>query len=240
MAESRPESHLSATLEEVADLLLSEQTVESILEVVVSLAHQLIGSADGVGITLRSAEAWTTPAATNDLVTEIDAKQYERGSGPCVSAAVENKVFRAEDLTDEKRWPEFAADASASGVGSMLSVPLGPAGTPSGAMNLYSTRTHAFSKLDEAAATVFARQAGIVIANRQAFARSEEINNQLREALRTRELIGEAKGILMVRESFTDEEAFAHLRRISQNTNRKLRTVAEEVVKDAESKSHPE
>ena len=53
---------------------------------------------------------------------------------------------------------------------------------------------------------------------------------QLREALVSNRRIGMAMGILMRDRDVDEQEAFAVLRRISQNSNRKLRDVAEDVI----------
>jgi GAF domain-containing protein len=138
-------------------------------------------------------------------------------------------------MATERRWQEFSDDAEAAGIKSVLSIPLAVGGESKAAMNIYAKSVHAFDGSDEAAAVIFARQAGIVLANREAFARSEEVTEQLREALKSREMIGEAKGILMERESLTQDQAFDRLRELSQKTNRKLREIAEEIVSGAES-----
>ena len=76
----------------------------------------------------------------------------------------------------------------------------------------------------------FAEQARILLANAQAFARSEERNEQLREALASRDVIGQAKGILMEREGVSADQAFDILRRASQRSNVKLRELSEQLT----------
>ena len=53
---------------------------------------------------------------------------------------------------------------------------------------------------------------------------------QLHDALETRDVIGQAKGILMAAEGITDDDAFMILVRASQRANRKLRDIAGDVV----------
>ena len=53
---------------------------------------------------------------------------------------------------------------------------------------------------------------------------------QLRQALQSRDVIGQAKGILMERRGISADEAFDVLRRASQSLNIKLTTVAQTLV----------
>jgi GAF domain-containing protein len=218
-------------LERIAGLAVAQQTVSSMLDVIVSLAKQLIPRADGVGVTLRHAGEWTTAAQTDGFVLDIDVRQYERDSGPCVSAAKDNRSYRVDDLSAEQRWAGFADDASASGVMSVLSTPLSAGEAATGALNMYSFTTDAFGEDAEKVATVLARHATIAIANKEALGDGELLNAQLREALLSREVIGEAKGILMERDALTSDQAFDALRVLSQAQNRKLREIAEEIVR---------
>jgi GAF domain-containing protein len=220
-------------LEKIAGLALAQQTVQSMLEVVVSLAKQLVPNSDGVGITLREDHRWTTAAHSDHFVIDVDTKQYKRDSGPCVSAAKDDRMYRIDNLHIDERWPGFADDAEQLGVKSVLSTPLSSGQRPTGALNMYSFATEAFADGAELTATVLARHAAIAIANRRALGDGEHLASQLREAILSREVIGEAKGILMERDGLDSDEAFDALRALSQGQNRKLRTIAEEIVQTA-------
>jgi GAF domain-containing protein len=217
-------------LERIAGLAVAHQTVQSMLDVVVSLAKQLVPQSDGVGITLRESQGWSTASHSDDFVVDIDVKQYKRDSGPCVSAAKENRQYRVDDLSAEHRWEGFAEDASPSGVRSVLSTPLVAADAPTGALNIYSFSPEAFGDEAQSIAAVLARHAAIALANKEALGDGELLNAQLREALKSREVIGEAKGILMERDALTSDQAFDALRVLSQGQNRKLREIAQDVV----------
>jgi AmiR/NasT family two-component response regulator len=112
----------------------------------------------------------------------------------------------------------------------VLSIPFLPMGQPIGTLNIYSRSTDAFCDDDVGTATLFAEQAAIVIANSVAYSSAVGTNDQLREAVESREVIGQAKGILMEREQCSADEAFDLLKSVSQRTNRKLRTVAQDVI----------
>ncbi|HEY7874874.1 MAG TPA: GAF and ANTAR domain-containing protein [Actinomycetota bacterium] len=101
-----------------------------------------------------------------------------------------------------------------------------------GALNLYSTEEHGFDEASRAIGEIFARQATIALRNASTYLAARMLAEQLNEALESRDLIGRAKGILMEREGVTDDEAFHMLRVISQNTNVKLRDIAQRVVEE--------
>jgi GAF domain-containing protein len=116
------------------------------------------------------------------------------------------------------------------GIQSVLSVPFVPMGEPIGTLNIYSRRVNAFDEQHVGLASLFAQQAAIVIANSVAYSTAVMQNGQLREALDSREIIGQAKGILMERERCSADQAFEILRTVSQRKNRKLRDVAQSVI----------
>lgn len=210
-------------------VLLSEQTVDSVLELVATLAKQTVPDTTGVGVTLLRENKFVTAAYTDEIVRTVDGHQYRAGEGPCLQTACENRRHEIVDMAGETRWPGYTPRATEEGISSSLSLPLVVRDTPIGALNLYSDRVGAFENAWETA-TVFAEQASVILANAQEYTSTAQVNDQLKEALKTRELIGEAKGILMERERISEDEAFDMLRRISQHQNIKLRTIAQEVV----------
>ncbi len=68
------------------------------------------------------------------------------------------------------------------------------------------------------------------MANAQAYWGARDHIKNLDEAMRSRAVIEQAKGILMARSSLDPDEAFDMLRRASQRENRKLRDVATDLV----------
>jgi hypothetical protein len=107
----------------------------------------------------------------------------------------------------------------------MLSLQLYVEGDNLGALNLYSRPPNAFDDESEQVGLLFASHAAVAFAG----VRKEA---QLAKAVVSRDLIGQAKGILMERYNISPERAFLVLTRISQDNNRKLHDIATELVRE--------
>ena len=101
---------------------------------------------------------------------------------------------------------------------------------PLGALNLYSKSPGGYDEAAEETARLFSEQAAVACANAEVYWRTHNLTEHLREALESRDVIGQAKGILMARRKCTPEAAFDALRKVSQHRNIKLREIAEQVV----------
>lgn len=203
---------------------------------VVDAAQRLFDNCDGASITRREGNAFATAATTGELACVGDEAQYAAEEGPCLHALVTNELTQTDDLTADERWPTLALTARSTRVRSVLSSPvpdLNSAGA-SASLNQYSVTPAAFTEDDaETALLLAAHVAGLATlsgATQVATARAQ----QLDEAVATRDVIGQAKGILMERERITADQAFDILRRISQRMNRKLRDVADELTATGE------
>lgn len=221
---AEPEDGLAHQLSVMARSLQADPTVEETLQGIVRAALVNIPSARHAGITMvdRSGRV-STPAATDDFVELIDQLQYQVRQGPCLTSIREQATVRADDLSSETRWPAFAARAVELGVRSMLSFQLFVDDHDLGALNLYSTQAQRFDEMDE--------QIGLLLAGHAAIAMVGAQNrHNFAVALDTRDLIGQAKGILMERHKITAKQAFELLVRASQMSNRKLHEIAADLA----------
>lgn len=216
-------------LQTLSGLLETDDALEATLQTVVDLSVRTLPGCDAAGATLRIRGKDTTAAATDRFTLEIDKIQYETGSGPCLEALETDRTIHVDDISEESRWPEFRHQAAQKGLRSSLSQPLREDGS-TGALNLYAKTTEAFDEASIAVSRIFARQASIALRNAQTYLAARRLSGQLNEALESRDLIGQAKGILMEREGITDAEAFDMLKTISQNANVKLRDIAQRLV----------
>ncbi|TWD84122.1 GAF domain-containing protein [Kribbella amoyensis] len=166
-------------------------------------------------------------AASGYLPALVDHVMVDVGEGPCLDAVWQHKTVRVTDMSRESRWPRFAPRAAALGAASMLSFQLFVTGDSMAALTLYSSRPRAFTDESEHVGMLFAAHAAV------AYAGTQELE-QLRAAMETRDLIGQAMGIMMERFNLTADQAFATLARFSQDAGRELRDVATEIIGDAE------
>ena len=233
MAGSRdPLEQLGQAVSRLSLLVVADETPETTLARIVAVLLQTIDHAAGAGVSLVKGRTIETAAATSDLQRRVDELQTATGQGPCFEAIrePEARVYRIDDMSSEKRWPVFCQRVSALGVQSKIAFVLDVDGKVLGALNLYASRPAAFDSTDETIGCVFADHAAVALANAQTHAANRLAVEQLEEAVRSRDVIGRAKGILMEREGLTDDQAFARLRDISQHLNMKLRDVAADMA----------
>jgi hypothetical protein len=226
-------SELTRDFSETARSLFSAGTVADTLTHLVHLAVETIDGCDFAGLFLIDQGVITTPVRTDPIVDEVDGLQHQTSEGPCIDAARQRLIFYAHDLADDARWPRFGPLATTAGVRSLLAVPL-PTNTTFGALNLYARYPEAFGVIDRAKGALLASLAGIAVSAARSHEDEERRAENLHAALSTREVIGQAQGILMERERLTPDQAFDILRRASQHLNRKLRDVAQELVDTGE------
>jgi hypothetical protein len=228
-----PDVHdVETNLAEVAVELFAPGSVEATLARIVQLAAATVESCDAAGILVLEGDALRVAAASSPLADELDRAQIDASEGPCVDAALIGQTIYADDLTTESRWPRFTAQAVDAGARTVLAFSL--AGTRASALNLYAQLPAAFGAADRAQGQLYATLARLAIDSAEERAAGEIRAGNLQAALRTRELIGQAQGILMERERITAEQAFAVLRRASQHMNMKVHQIAQSLVETGE------
>ena len=221
---------LDSAIRVLSRLLLTEETLEATLDRVASLACRTLDACDMASVTMIKDGKPSTPVQTDPLAGDLDAAQYRSEKGPCLEAYSVRQVVRGTVPDCAGHWPEFTAAAAEAGVRAVLAVPLVANGRPLGALNLYSKTAVSYDEAAEETAALFTEQAAVACANAEVYWRTYSLTEHLREALESRDVIGQAKGILMVRRGCTADAAFEALRKVSQQRNIKLRVVAERVV----------
>ncbi|WP_243653811.1 GAF and ANTAR domain-containing protein [Pseudonocardia endophytica] len=210
--------------------------VDATLDELVHLAIETIPLVEEGGISRTGRGTVTSGHATSEGVRRLDELQAELGEGPCVTAADDAPaagIVVADDLAgpDAERWPRFAPGAVREGYRSLMSVQLTLHGPQRSALNLYAHEPGVFDESARLTAGLFGLQAAILLYG------TEHAAN-LGHAVTTRDVIGQAKGILMERFTVDDQTAFRMLVNSSQDTNLKLVDVArwltEQAVRAAE------
>jgi anti-anti-sigma regulatory factor len=229
------DSHLASLARELSTLstlLLEGPTVATVLSRIVDVAREVVPAADIVSVTLRAPDGtFHTPIKTDEIAERLDGLQYELDEGPCLDAArvVGANVAVSEDLAHGSAWPRFGPAAAELGMRSLVATAVLPDAEPprlSGALNLYSRTAGAFTAADCDVALVLAGHASLALVSTQALTLQELEAEQLRRAIDTRDVIGQAKGILMQRRGISADEAFDLLRVLSQQLNVRVSELA--------------
>lgn len=219
---------LAQRLGALARHLQQERGVEATLDAIVRAAVQTVPGAEYAGVSqVEDRRRVRTTAATADLVMRVDQAQYDTGEGPCLESLFGEHIVRAPDLRSEPRWPAFTARACALGVGGIMAFQLYVARDSLGALNVYSGRPDQLGDAAERVGALFAAHTAVVLADTVRI-------EQLTHAIDVRDLIGQAKGILMERHKVTGHQAFEMLVRTSQTSNVKLTEVARHLVESGE------
>jgi len=205
------------------------KVLDAALRLVVIMAQAVVKGADGVSITLPRQDRLQTVAASNDVVLQMDHDQYDTGQGPCLDAATRGDRFQIEALAKESRWPDFVPRARARGIASILSTPLVAVAKPLGSLNIYSRQTGAFEAHERRWADEFAKEAALVV-EASARAVTPALTAQVRSALRSRQAIAMAQGVVASRDGVSVEAALVTLRQESLRTRLPLRDVCEALL----------
>lgn len=198
---------------------------ELIAKTIVEGALAEIPGAQYAGLTVatdrRSIESL---GSTHEYVEIHDRIQAETGEGPCLSAALHERIVRADDLNADNRWPKYRRRAVAEiPIRSVLSFQLFANRNRIGALNVFADEPGIFD--------LHAEDIGVVYATHAALAwNAIQKDQQFHSALANRDVIGQAKGMLMERFGVDALAAFDLLKRLSQESNTKLSEVARQVV----------
>lgn len=219
---------LATRLGRLARSLQQETNAERILQQLVCAAIDLIpGAEEGSISAVQGRRRVVSRAPSSELAARLDTLQNETGEGPCLDAIYEHQTVRVPDIGNEPRWPDFSTLAAEAGTGSMLCFQLYVEGDNLGALNLYSTKVNTFTDESEHVGLLVAAHAAVGYA---AAVKAE----QLEAALKSRDLIGQAKGILMERYKIAESEAFSILDYASSCSNTKLHDIAERLAATGE------
>ncbi|MDO3394426.1 GAF and ANTAR domain-containing protein [Nocardioides sp. SOB44] len=224
------ETAYAALFARISEGLLGDPSTPLTFQRVVERAREVVPGCEGAGITLRGRgrSSESTVAATSELAQEADRLQYELDEGPCLDSArgsSDATTLVSGDLRHEERWPAWADSVTRLGVRSVLSIRLHTEVENIGALNLYSRTTKAFGDESVELAEIYAIHATSVLSQAR-------LVTGLRTALESRHDIGVAQGVLAVTYDISYEQAFELLRRISNDTNTKLRDVARQVLSE--------
>jgi GAF domain-containing protein len=226
-APSTPTERVMAAL---SGVLGSMEDLSGYLDTLVFSVRDNVENCDAVGVTVVLADRARTAAYTTALTLEIDAVQYAVDDGPCLDAYRNRRENLVDLPTAYERWPMFTSAVDTTEVQSLMAAPLVSGNQCFGALNLYGNTRHAFDRADLALVRLAAVRAADALASVLDLEGAREVAAQMEQAMASRAVIEQAKGVLMGRHAIDETQAFEVLRRQSQHRNVKLRTLAAEVV----------
>jgi hypothetical protein len=222
---------IADAMAEVAASLRNPIDLDETLAVITRVTTETIPGIVEASISITTKEGRIeTLAPTGPTVTRADHLQYELGEGPCLDAAIEEPVVAVNDLAADPRWPDFGPKAAALGFGSQVAFQFRAVPHVRGALNLYAREPNSIDQDSIHLGSMFAGQVAVAMG----WARQDAT---LTEALATRNVIGQAVGIVMERYHLDSDRAFGFLTRLSQTSNTKLNLVATALVRQTNEQS---
>jgi GAF domain-containing protein len=212
-------------------MFLSEQDATAAVQQLARAARQMVPAATGAGVSLMSDDGTRlSTAATDKTVEAADTLQYALGQGPCLSAWATGDSQRVEDTHQDPRWVRWQQAAAQAGIRSVLSVPLAYRDHRLGALKVYATRPGAFGDPEERVLRLLADAAATLLGAAQPVQAPRRLSGALQSALRSRETIALATGVLMSRDHLGAEAARSRLLEWSRSQGRPVVEVAAEVL----------
>ena len=224
-------------LAELGRIDLGATDLRGVLTRVAELVRDVVPAADEVSVTLVSAGVAGTAAYTGTWRWPWTSGSTTPATAPASTAAIAQRVNVIPDMTADQRWPAFSADALRRGVRGSLSVGIPVREAVTGALNLYGSASGAFDDDVVQAATAFAGHAAVALASAHLYDATAALADQMIDAVASRAVIEQAKGIIVAQQHVSPAEAFNILARTSQDANRKVRDIAQSVVDRAQRRS---
>jgi GAF domain-containing protein len=225
-------------LDELGKLRFGEMRVEDAMQHVVQTTHTIF-SVDGAGLMLADIDHHLLNAAVSDeRMGHLEELQIRHQEGPCIAAFEDKELVRAEDLSQEERWPSFSQHAVARGIRAVLASPIPYNQDAVGVVTVLSEERRPWSAEVELALLAFTDLAALLIATMLASERQTELAAQLQGALNSRAIIEQAKGVLIGQQGVSAHAAYSQLRAQARAERRKLAVVSAEVVRHAVRESH--
>ncbi len=191
---------------------------------------QILGC-DGAGVSVADPEGRLRfITATEQSVVRIEEEQAVAQEGPCFEAYESGQVVVTGDLEQEQRWERYRSTALDAGFRAVAGVPMLVGDVRIGAMNLYRQQPHEWSEEELEVAQLLGDMASGYISNHRTLQASQRLAEQLQEALDSRVIVEQAKGVLAVQHDSSVADAFQLLRSYARSNGRRLHEVAREVV----------
>lgn len=214
-----------------ADTLVVGYDVLGLLQTLVETCRDLL-DVDSAGILLLSAsDDLEVVASTSESNRLIEVMQLDANAGPCMECFRTRSVVSVPDVdVDSARWPAFCATALEQGIHSVYAIPLRLRDNTIGTLNLMRNERGEPNQHDVQAAQALADVATIGILQERSVRDASTVRDQLQNALSSRVIIEQAKGVVSETSNLTTEEAFQAIRRYARSHETALSVVAQQLV----------
>ncbi len=170
-------------------------------------------------------------AASSEATRDLELFQLQRQDGPCLDSFRTGAPVAVPDLSQEHaRWPEFVPAALAAGFASVHAVPMRIRDTRLGTLGLFGTEAGPLNDDDRNLSQALAHVASMALVSGRAADDKAAINAQLQEALTSRVIIEQAKGVLAHAGQVSADAAFARLRHYAREHDQPLAAVARQLA----------
>lgn len=223
-------AEMAADVVQMRAILDRNALADTALTTLTGVVSRAVQGADGASVSLQRDGRIATVAASNDTVVRMDRHQYDTAQGPCILAAAEGSRVVVPSLADEQRWPDFIPRARSEGIASILSTPVVWADRPTGALNIYSAHEGAFGAREEEIAQGFADLASAFLHDDHPTDPDDAAGHRISDALRSRDVISRAQGVLMHRHGYDAAQAAAMMHRDARATTTTVLDLASELL----------
>jgi GAF domain-containing protein len=221
---------LAERIAAMTELLLSEDdSSDTTLRQLAELSLELIPGSAAAGVVVAGDSTWADSASAASI-TQLHRDQLDTGAGPVAESLRFGEARRIDDAGSEERWPQVCSAMAAAGLRSCLILPLRTDREPGGVLAVYGRESGSFAGASHDIALLFAAQGGGAIRNASMYRKCRRLVENLRVALESRAVIEQAKGILVAEHGYGPDVAFKRLSMQSQNTNRKVKDIAADLV----------
>lgn len=224
------ESLIAHTFSELCMLPLRSGSSQELLSEVARLCEDVCAANSSVSVTIGPPADPSHLASSTEFAQRVDAAQMAADEGPCQQAWESGEIVYSNNALQDSRWPRFMRAAADTGVASALAAPIRVGEEILGVLNVYCRDSEAFQVTGMKVIELLAEAAGAVIHHVDEEKQLRQLTSQLEEAMRSREVIEQAKGVLMAQYRCAADEAFARLAKVSQNRNIRIRELAQALI----------
>ena len=228
---ANPETLLDS-LERFAAALTSGYGIGDVLHNLTEEMAEVL-NLSGAGVTLVHDGRQRFVTAAVEAIATLERVQESSQKGPCIDAVASAAPVAVPDIAEgdaSNRWPDYTVAAKNTGIQAVAGIPMLADGAAIGAVNLYDSQPRDWSAEDLRVATIFASIATGYLAHASSARQQQRTAEQLEQALSTRLIIEQAKGVLANQRETTVDEAFKRLRNYAREHNARIHDVSRSVV----------